>query len=181
MIIHDWRYYILDNFIDYVHWDSSGFSVFSKANARELLLPNNIELKDDFEIVEHKTTWAIGDFYQRFELKISNNDKLRLAKEFKEKSDSINILIEKYPTLFKEYRENSEGFFKENAKNSEIEEDYIFISKNENKLIYELVQEWNNLSLLHYLFFFRLMANQNRFSVVAFDFGWRQNHGTIRH
>ena len=62
------------------------FSVFSKANARELLLPNNIELKDDFEIVEHKTTWAIGDFYQRFELKISNNDKLRLAKEFKEKS-----------------------------------------------------------------------------------------------
>ena len=114
---------------------------FSKANARDLLRTNKIELKDDFEIVEHKTALGIGDFHQRFELKISNNDQLRLSKDFKEKSDSINILLQKYPTSFKGYRENAEGFFKENSKHSEIEEDYIFISKNKNKLIYELVQE----------------------------------------
>ncbi len=114
---------------------------FSKSNARDLLLTNKIELKDDFEIVDHKTGWGIGDFHQRLELNISNQDQLRLLKNFKDKSDSINMILQKYPNAFREYRENTEGYFKENSKHSSIEEDHIFISKTENKLIYELVQE----------------------------------------
>lgn len=114
---------------------------FSKSNARDLLLTNKIELKDDFDIINHKTDWGIGDFHQRLELKISKEDQLRLSKNFKEKSDSINTILKKYPNAFREYRENTEGYVKENSKHSSIEEDYIFISKKENKLIYELVQE----------------------------------------
>ena len=114
---------------------------FSKSNARELLAENKIELKDDFEIVDYKTGWGIGDFHQRLELKISKEDQLRLSKNFKEKSDSISTILQKLPNAFREYRENTEGYFKENSKHSSIEEDYIFICKNENKLIYELVQE----------------------------------------
>ena len=56
---------------------------FSKSNARDLLAENKIELKDDFEIVDHKNDWGIGDFHQRLELKISNEDQLRLSKNFK--------------------------------------------------------------------------------------------------
>ena len=114
---------------------------FSKSNARDLLAENKIELKDDFEITEYQTTVPIGDFYQRLELKISNSDRLRFSNNFKEKSDRINTILQKYPNAFREYRENTEGYFKENSKHSSIEEDYIFISKKENKLIYELVQE----------------------------------------
>ena len=114
---------------------------FSKSNARDLFFTNKIELKDDFEIVNHKNDWGIGDFHQRLELKISKEDQLRLSKNFKEKSDSMNTILQKYPDAFKEYHESTEGYFKENSKRSSIEEDYIFISKKENKLIYELVQE----------------------------------------
>lgn len=114
---------------------------FTKSNARELLLTNKIELKDDFDIIENKTDFGIGDFHQRLELKISNNDKSLLINEFKRKTDSINVILGKHPNSFKEYYENAEGFFKENSSHSEIEEDYIFISKKGNTLIYELVQE----------------------------------------
>ena len=114
---------------------------FSKSNARDLLAENKIELKDDFEIVDHKTDWGIGDFHQRLELKISNEDQLRLSNNFKEKSDRINTILQKYPNAFREYREDHEGFFKETVNHSEIEQLSIFISKTENKLIYELVEE----------------------------------------
>jgi hypothetical protein len=115
--------------------------LFTRSNARELLLTNKIELKDDFEIIENETNFAIGDFHQRFELTITTRDKSLLISHFKRKTDSINSILEKYPNSFKEYHENSDGFSKENSKHSEIEEDFIFISKKENKLIYELVQE----------------------------------------
>ncbi len=114
---------------------------FSKSNARDLLAENKIELKDDFEITENQTAVAIGDFYQRLELKISNSDRLRLSNNFKKKTDSVNIILKNHPNSFQEYRENHEGFFKETRKHSEIEELSIFISKTENKLIYELVEE----------------------------------------
>ena len=114
---------------------------FSKSNARDLLAENKIGLKNDFEIIDHKTDWGIGDFHQRLELKISKDDQLRLSKNYKERSDSMNTILQKYPNAFREYHENTEGYFKENSKHSSIEEDYIFISKTENKLVYELVQE----------------------------------------
>ena len=114
---------------------------FSKSNARDLLAENKIELKDDFEIKEYQTAVAIGDFYQRLELKISNSDRLRLSNNFKKKTDSVNIFLKNHPHSFQEYRENHEGFFKETVNHSEIERSSIFISKNENKLIYELVEE----------------------------------------
>lgn len=84
---------------------------FSKSNARDLLAENKIELKEDFEIVNHKTDWGIGDFYQRLELKISNSDRLRLSNNFKKKTDSIKIILKNHPHSFQEYRENHEGFF----------------------------------------------------------------------
>ena len=114
---------------------------FSKSNARDLLAENKIELKDDFEIKEYQTAVAIGDFYQRLELKISNSDRLRLSNNFKKKTDSVNIILKNNSHSFQEYRENSNGFFKETRKQSEIEESSIFISKTENILIYELVEE----------------------------------------
>ena len=114
---------------------------FSKSNARDLLAENKIELKDDFEIKEYQTAVAIGDFYQRLELKISNSDRLRLSNNFKKKTDSVNIILKNHPHSFQEYWENHEGFFKETGKQSEIEESSIFISKTENKLIYELVED----------------------------------------
>lgn len=114
---------------------------FSKSNARDLLAENKIELKDDFEIKEYETAVGIGDFYQRLELKISNSDRLRLSNNFKKKTDSVNIILKNHPHSFQEYRENSDGFFRETQKSSEITESSIFISKKENKLIYELVEE----------------------------------------
>lgn len=115
--------------------------LFTRSNARELLLTNKIELKDDFEIIQNETNFAVGDFHQRFELKISTQDKSLLVSHFKRKTDSINSILEKYPNSFQEYHENEEGFFKENSSQSEIEKDYIFISKKGQKLIYEVVQE----------------------------------------
>ena len=115
--------------------------LFSKSNARDLLAENKVELKDDFEIAEYQTEVAIGDFYQRLELKISNSDRLRLSNNFKKKTDRVNIILKNHSHSFQEYRENSEGFFKETGKHSEIEEASIFISKTENKLIYELVED----------------------------------------
>ena len=114
---------------------------FSKSNVRDLLAENKIELKNDFEITKYQTAVAIGDFYQRLELKISNSDRLRLSNNFKKKTESIKIILKNHPHAFQEYRENHEGFFKETVNHSEIEESSIFISKTENKLIYELVEE----------------------------------------
>jgi hypothetical protein len=55
--------------------------LFTKANAKNLLLEQKIVLNDPFEIVENKSMLAIGDYYHTFTLKLSNKDRLRLIKE----------------------------------------------------------------------------------------------------
>ena len=55
--------------------------LFTKANAKNLLLEQKIVLNDPFEIIENKSMSGIGDYYHTFTLKISNKDRLRLIKE----------------------------------------------------------------------------------------------------
>jgi len=55
--------------------------LFSKNDARKLLREQNIELKDDFIIVENESMSSIGDYYHTFTLTISEKDKTRIIGE----------------------------------------------------------------------------------------------------
>ena len=55
--------------------------LFTKTNAKNLLLEQKIVLNDPFEIKENKSMSGIGDYYNTFTLKISNKDRLRLITE----------------------------------------------------------------------------------------------------
>lgn len=55
--------------------------LFTKTNAKNLLLEQRIVLNDEFQIIENKSMSGIGDYYHTFTLKISTKDRLRLIKE----------------------------------------------------------------------------------------------------
>ncbi|PYF74024.1 hypothetical protein [Pedobacter nutrimenti] len=63
---------------------------FTKSNAKNFLFQQGIILNDDFEIMENKSMWGPGDYYNTFSLKISTKDRLRLIKEI---SSAVNFKI----------------------------------------------------------------------------------------
>lgn len=109
---------------------------FFKSDAEKILRKNEIILKDDFEITEHETSAAIGDYYENFKLKISENDKKKLLSEFKSKAGD---------TLKKgnfDYSENESGFTKDKNYPQMGDREFIFIPKTkENILEYQLIDE----------------------------------------
>jgi hypothetical protein len=77
-----------------------GDQFFTKKDAIKLIEEQGFSLKDEFELVDNKSSWAIGDYFHSFSIKISNQDKSRAI----------------------EYIKNSEGFKKLN----EPIDDFLF-------------------------------------------------------
>jgi len=57
--------------------------LFSKSDAIELLSEQEIQLHDDFELINNESMSAIGDYYHTFTLRISETDRERLIEEIK--------------------------------------------------------------------------------------------------
>ncbi|GAA4306855.1 hypothetical protein [Nibribacter koreensis] len=60
---------------------------FTKGDANELLLEQNIVLHDNFALKDNESTSGIGDSYQKFILEISAKDKARIISEIKNSSN----------------------------------------------------------------------------------------------
>lgn len=92
--------------------------LFTKPDALQLLNYQNIDLVDDFEILENKSMISPGDYYHTFSLSISVNDKERIihqiknSKEFSLKNDELAypaklMRQKKDSTLIKFYKTHS--------------------------------------------------------------------------
>ncbi|ADB41547.1 hypothetical protein [Spirosoma linguale] len=60
---------------------------FSKGDAEKLLLEQNIELTDNFELLKNESMSAIGDYYHTFTLEISEKDKHKIIHSITSASD----------------------------------------------------------------------------------------------
>jgi hypothetical protein len=124
--------------------------LFFEKDARKLLSEQNVELKDDFEIIKNESIGTI-DYYHRFELLISESDKKRLLTEFKS-SKSYNDSISGYFDLPRtqdryignsvtiNYQTNTEfksEFYEPNGEGYVPTYRIISIHRSENKLIFE--------------------------------------------
>ncbi|WP_156875573.1 hypothetical protein [Lacinutrix venerupis] len=124
--------------------------LFFKSDAIEHLSEQNIELKDDFEILENKSVGTV-DYYHRFELSISESDKKRLVSEIKTSKfyqDSIKSYFH-LPSTQDRYVGNSvtlnyqtqmeykSEFYEPNGKGYVPTFRIISIPKSENKIIFE--------------------------------------------
>ncbi len=68
--------------------------LFFKRDARKLLKEQNIELVDDFKIINNKTHWAVGDYWHTFTLEISSKDKERIINQIKT-AKNFRVITEK--------------------------------------------------------------------------------------
>ncbi|MBC35834.1 MAG: hypothetical protein CL663_07340 [Bacteroidetes bacterium] len=60
---------------------------FTKSNAAEYLSEQGILVSDDFEILENNSSFAIGDYYHYFTLKISDKDAQRISEHISKNAD----------------------------------------------------------------------------------------------
>lgn len=110
---------------------------FYKSDAEKILKQHEIVLIDDFEIINHETTFAIGDSYETFTLKISENDKKNILSEFKSQTKDTLKKNQHF-----EFEENKLGFTKEKKYLEMGDREFIFIPKSkENILEYQLMDE----------------------------------------
>ncbi|MDO8316912.1 MAG: hypothetical protein Q7T12_05250 [Flavobacterium sp.] len=95
--------------------------LFSKNEAKNLLVEQNITLNNDFELVENKSMSAIGDYYHTFTLKITVDDKTRIINEIKN-SKNFNLDPE-----IENYFENREDYYigTKRIKNYETENQFV--------------------------------------------------------
>ena len=95
--------------------------LFSKNKASELLGEQNIKLNEEFEIIENKSMYSIGDYYHTFQLKISKKDKTRIIDEIK-KSKKFNL-----DEQTESYFDNREDYYEgsKRIKNYETESEFI--------------------------------------------------------
>jgi hypothetical protein len=128
--------------------------LFFKSDVIERLKEHNLTLQDSFDLESNKIS-GIRDYYQRFEIQISNSDKDRLIKKFTESPfyrDSIpeefDFIIDKprYSNMDEEfivtYQDDNNyiyEYYKPNKQGYAPTWDKISISKDENQLIYERV------------------------------------------
>ncbi len=105
-----------------VLWTVFEDQLFTKDNAKELVEEQQILLIDKFELLENKSTSAIGDYYHTFTLKLSERDrqnaiaKIKSADNFKTDNSSIN------QTLF---LSNKRYFGPKVTQNYETENSYV--------------------------------------------------------
>lgn len=63
--------------------------LFSKSDANRLLIEQDIQLKDNFNLVKNESTFSPGDYYHTFTLTISQKDKERIINEIKKSSNFL--------------------------------------------------------------------------------------------
>jgi hypothetical protein len=129
--------------------------LFSKNNARDLLNEQNVVLNDNFEILKNESMSAIGDYYHTFSLKISEKDKMRIIDEIKQsKNFNLDKETQSYSDNRKDYYNGPKRIKNYETENHFIRELFepqgenyaptwrkIEIDKNENKLIFEDIDE----------------------------------------
>jgi membrane protein implicated in regulation of membrane protease activity len=129
--------------------------LFSKNEAKNLLVEQNIVLNNDFKLVENKSMSAIGDYYHTFTLKITEEDKIKIISEIKN-SKNFNL-----DSKIENYFDNREDYYNgpKRIKNYETEKQFvrelfepqgkgyaptwrkIEVNKNENTLTFEDIDE----------------------------------------
>lgn len=128
---------------------------FTKNQARKFLAEQNIVLKDDFKILNNKTSFAMGYYYHRFRLEISENDKNRIIEQIK-KSDKFKSLDEEKLDLYsnsldinsskilQSYEDDSvfvKEFLRPNHEGGASTYFKVELEKSVNTLVYEEIRE----------------------------------------
>lgn len=132
--------------------------LFTKNNAKELLEEQEFVLIDDFVLLKNESTYAIGDYYHAFVLKISDRDKEDAISKIKSSTDFrvINALTD----TLQYQRPHNRYYGNKSIKNYETEISYvreyfepsgregfaptfrrISISKTQNELTFEDIDE----------------------------------------
>jgi hypothetical protein len=126
-------------------------NLFFKSDAKEFLAKQQIELKDDFKILENKSG-GFMDYYHRFKLEISDKDKNRLIDKITSEQNYVDkiqnnfhlpdIAVNRYEgdTITTNYETDWEyktEIYYSNGKGYTPTHKIISISKKESKLIFE--------------------------------------------
>ena len=89
---------------------------FTKSNATEYLSEQGILISDDFEILENNSSFAIGDYYRYFRLKISDKDAQRISEHISKYSDKGIIETQKGDQkILKEFSVHDSIIFEQNS------------------------------------------------------------------
>ena len=95
--------------------------LFSKNEAENLLVEQNITLNNDFELLENKSMSGIGEYYHTFSLKITSEDRIKLINEIK---NSKNFDLD---PKSENYFDNREDYYNgpKRIKNYETEKQFV--------------------------------------------------------
>lgn len=127
---------------------------FTKNQAKKILAEQDIVLKDDFKVLNNKTRSPLGDYYHRFRLEISEEDKNRLINEIKlvpyfksineEKKDLLSDFLDEKASKIKQNYEDEDIFVKEylrpNHEGGKSTYLKIEVGKNDDTLVYEEIR-----------------------------------------
>ena len=128
---------------------------FTKNQVKELLAEQGIVINDDFKILNNKTSFAIGEYYHRFRLEISDNDRVRVIEQVKSAKYFKNINEEKEDfyskssqyegqKIIQNYEDENmfvREFLKSNTEGYAPTYRRIQIDKDDNKLVFEEIDE----------------------------------------
>jgi hypothetical protein len=129
---------------------------FFKKDARKFLAEQDIYLTDNFEITENKSMSGIGDYYHKFVLDISEQDKKRIiehirkSENFKHANENVTDITNLTDRYFgKKLTQNyeSQGYFVREYFEPSGKQNYaptyrkIQIDKTESKLTFEDIDE----------------------------------------
>lgn len=132
--------------------------LFFKSDARKLIAEHNIELEDKFELNSNEFI-GIKDFYHRFELTISESDKLKIKNKITNAVNYQNLVDEPidiradkprhtvsnnnqiFTANYQTENEYIYEYYKPNKKGYKPTYQRISILKTENKLIYENISD----------------------------------------
>ena len=99
---------------------------FTKESARKNLAQYNIELSNDFSILDNWSTIALSDYYHKFTLNLSDKDKAKCIKEIRQANNFKKIgLYESYEPELKPQLINYETPSVVVRKSIEIEDDIL--------------------------------------------------------
>lgn len=130
---------------------------FTENDAKELIEEQDIKLNDEFDLVENYSSWAIGDYYHSFTIRVSAKDwknakkTISEAHDFKPQNDTIQSLIYKNINRYEGAKvvqdyESHDDFIREYFQPSG-QEGYaptfrrISVSKTENIIIFEDIDD----------------------------------------
>ena len=129
--------------------------LFSKSDAIKLLSEQDIELKEDFELINNESMSGIGDYYHTFTLRISDSDRERIINEIVSAKDfNQNIQTVGYFSDMDDYYNGPRRIKYYETENQYIKELFepqrkgyapiyrkIEIDKNDNILIFEDIDD----------------------------------------